>query len=98
MSDFLNGFVKTVMENEILSNYPHIKNPSIVYAKITEMIQRGDVRQVTLRILTEDWKTDENYPPIPFVKTELTLLLNDFVVVGFPYGGNRPYILGRCLE
>lgn len=98
MADFLNEFVKVTMEDEIKTNYPHIKSPSIVYAKVTEMKQAGDIRLVTLRILTVEWKVDENYPLFPFVKTEHELLLNDFVVVGFPYGGNVPYILGRCLE
>lgn len=98
MADFLNEFVKVTMEDEIKTNYPHIKHPSIVYAKVTEMKPVGDVRLVTLRILTADWKVDDNYPPYPFIKTEYALLVDDFVVVGFPYGGNVPYILGRCLE
>ena len=87
MADFLNEFVKVTMEDEIKTNYPHIKSPSIVYAKVTEMKQAGDIRLVTLRILTAEWKADENYPPFPFVKTEHELWDSHMAVTYHTYWG-----------
>ena len=53
---------------------------------------------VTLQILDRDKQRDENYPPMPFVRTDLQVALNDIVVVGLLYGECLPYIVGRCLS
>ena len=53
---------------------------------------------VTLQILDKDLQKDINFPPMPFIRTELQVALNEIVVVGMLYGECQPYIVGRYLS
>lgn len=98
MGDMLKEFVKNTMNDEIKAEYPHIRHPAWMYARVTEYRKEADVAVVTLQILDRDKQRDENYPPMPFVRTDLQVALNDIVVVGLLYGECLPYIVGRCLS
>lgn len=95
MADFLNGFVKTVLDETIKTEYPHIRHPALVYAKVTEVMTQGGIFYVTLQVLKEDTTKDEAFPLIPFVRTELEVQAGDIMIIGLLYGGCVPYILGR---
>lgn len=98
MADFLNGFVKTVMDETIREDYPHIRHPALLYAQIKEVVSQGEQLYVTLQVLTEKGEADETFPLIPYVRTEISLQAGEIVVIGLLYGGCSPYILGRCLN
>lgn len=53
MADFLNEFVKTVMDDNIRENYPHVRHPALLTAEVKETMTLGDQPFVTLQILTE---------------------------------------------
>lgn len=98
MADFLNGFVKTVMDEVIQKDYPHIRHPALLYAQIKDTVSREGKLYVTLQVLTENGQVDETFPLIPHVRTELSLQAGNIAVIGLLYSGCTPYILGRCLD
>ena len=98
MGDMLKEFVKSTMENEIKERYPHIRYPAWMYARVTECRKESNSFVVTLQILDKNQQKDVNYPPLPFIRTDLQVVLNDIVVVGMLYGECLPYIVGRCLS
>ena len=98
MGDMLKEFVKSSIENEIKENYPHIRHPAWMYAKVTEWRKEAELSVVTLQILDKDLQKDINFPPMPFIRTELQVALNEVVVVGMLYGECQPYIVGRYLS
>ena len=98
MGDMLKEFVKSSIENEIKENYPHIRHSAWMYAKVTEWRKEAELSVVTLQILDKDLQKDINFPPMPFIRTELQVALNEIVVVGMLYGECQPYIVGRYLS
>ena len=96
MADLLNGFVKNVMDETINNEYPHIRHPALVYAKVKETIQKDGISYGTIQVLQEDKTEDDTFPPFPYVRSELGIKTGDIVVIGLLYGGCIPYILGRC--
>lgn len=98
MADFLNEFVKTVMDDNIRENYPHVRQPALLVAEVKETMTLEDQPFVTLQILTEKGEADEAFPLLPYVRTEASLQAGDIVVIGLLYGGCTPYILGRYLD
>ena len=65
---------------------------------VTECRKESDIFVVTLQILDKNRQKNANYPPMPFIRTDLQVALNDIVVVGMLYGECLPYIVGRCLS
>lgn len=94
MSDFLGGFVQSVLDETVKEQYPHIRYPSLVCAKVKECMVKESKNLVTLQILTESLEADKRFPLLPFIKTNLEVQINDIVVVGLLYGRCTPYVLG----
>ena len=59
MGDMLKEFVKSTMKNEIKENYPHIRYPAWMYARVTECRKESDIFVVTLQILDKNQQKDE---------------------------------------
>lgn len=96
MSGFLDGYVKTTMEETLREEYPHIRHPALVKAKVTERMAKQGEAYVTLQVLTEDGEADGEFPLIPYVRTPLELKAGDTVIAGLLYGGCSLYVFGRC--
>lgn len=94
MPDFLNGFVQSVLDETVKEQYPHIRYPALVCAKVKECMVKGNKNLVTLQILAENLEADKRFPLLPYIKTEIAVQINDIVVVGLLYGGCNPYVLG----
>ena len=95
MSDMLEVFVKKTMEKEIKENYPHIQNPPGMYAKVVRVTETAGTYTCVLKILDKTMNTNEDFPEIPGVKTDIAFEKGDIAVVLLLYGGSGVFILGR---
>lgn len=95
MADMLESFVQKVTDKWIKKRYPHIQQPSAVYAKVSQVRKREDCYICTLKILDKNMNADKDFPEIPGVKTEIELTKNETVVVILLYAGTRAFIVGR---
>lgn len=95
MSDMLQVFVKKEMEKQIRNNYPHMKQPAGLYAKVVQAKEENGVSVCTLRILDQMFQENNDFPEIPNVKTSIQVSVNDIMVVLLLYGGSSVFILGR---
>ena len=95
MSDMLETFVRKGIENEIKTNYPHIQHPAGMYAKIVQVKTDNEKYVYTLKILDKTMNTNEDFPEIPGVKTDIAFEKGDIAVVLLLYGGSGVFILGR---
>ena len=92
----LKDFVSSALNEEITENYPHLRHPACVYAKVVSVSKKGDIYTTTLRILDKNKQKDQDYTDTPKVKTELEVKKDDIVVAVLMYGDADPYIIGRC--
>ncbi len=95
MSDMLRKFVRKEVEKQIQEKYPHMRQPSGVYAKVMHSEERSGKYVCTLRILNESMNVDNDIPEIPNVKTDISLMQGEIVAILFLYGGNTVFVLGR---
>lgn len=95
MSDMLRTFVKKEMERQLKEQYPHIQHPSGMYAEVVRVNEFDGKYVCTLKILDQSMNTDNEFPEIPNVKTNIELQQGDVAVILLLYGGNDVLILGR---
>lgn len=95
MSDMLHTFVKKELEKQIQENYPHMRNPSGMYAKVTQVREESGKYVCTLKILDKIMNVDNDVPEIPNVRTDIPLHQGDIAVILFLYGGSGVFVLGR---
>ena len=95
MSDMLQTFVKKEMEKQIQEKYPHVQYPSWMYAKVVRSKEINGRYLCTLKILDKAMNTDNDFPEIPNVKTEIELKQGDIAVILLLYGGSIVFVLGR---
>lgn len=98
MSDLLGKFVEEAIAITLKKDYPHVLKPDLVLAKITESKREEAGLTVTIKILDKEKMPDEDYPVIPYVRTEKDVVVGDTVVVALLYGSCLSYILGRWIE
>lgn len=96
MAGMLQEKIQNELDNQITERYPHLKNPSVVWAKVTKSENDGAGNYtLSLKILDKIMNENNDYPEIPLVKTKVQLEENDTAVVVLLYGEANPYILGR---
>ena len=93
--DMLETFVIKAVERLINKKYSHIRYPSGVYAKITNVKIKEQKYICTLKILDRTMNTDNAFSEIPNVKTDIEFKKGDIAIVLLLYGGSVFYILGR---
>lgn len=99
MAEFMKDFVDKEIDNQINNKYPHLRNPSCMCAKVTNTLVDGNKRYVTLKILDKNMNIDNEFPEIPFVRTEIEFSKNDKAVIILLYGEcSNPYVVGRYYE
>lgn len=68
MSDMMKNFVKQELDDQIKTNYPHMRYPPCIYARVVKASKKEDVYTVTLKILdktsrqTHDSRRFQWYP------------------------------------
>lgn len=97
MADNLRQFVAKVMDEEITDQYPHLRHPPCVYAKVVSVKKSGSIYTATLRILDKNRQKDQQYTDKPKVRTNIEIQKNDIVACVLMYGDTDPYIIGRCV-
>ena len=78
----MKNFVKQELDDQIKTNYPHMRYPPCIYARV--------------KILDKNKQTDTRFPEVPMVSTKVPVESGDIVVVILLYGECDPYIVGRC--
>lgn len=76
------------------TNYPHMRYPPCIYARVVKASKKEDVYTVTLKILDKNKQTDTRFPEVPMVSTKVPVESGDIVVVMLLYGECDPYIVG----
>lgn len=97
MSDMLKSFVRQELERSIREEYPHLRYPSAMYAKIVDTRNEAGHYSYVIRILDKNKREDVRFPEIPKVLSEMSYEVGDIVAVVFLYGDIVPYIMGRAL-
>lgn len=97
MSDMLKTFVDHELDKRIQDEYPHLRYPAAVYAKITNVRKEADHYNYIIRILDKDKREDAKFPEVPKVKSNTAYESGDIVTVIFLYGNVMPYIIGRAI-
>lgn len=95
MSEMLKEFVSNEMEKQVNEKYPHMKNPTCVYAKVVNVTEKDDLYYYTLKILDKNMDTNNDFPEVPNVKSILHLNAGEVAVIALLYGGSDIFILGR---
>ncbi len=96
MANMMQEFVKQELDAQIKENYPHMRYPPCMYAKVVDVRESSGTYTCTLKMLDKNRQADTRFPEIPMVSTRTALKKGDDVVVLLLYGECAPYILGRC--
>ena len=95
MSDMLKEFVGRELDGKIRDEYPHVKYPSGMYAKVVKCCKGEKLYKYTLKILDKSMQPNNDFPEIPNVKSSIQLNEGETVVILLLYGGSDILILGR---
>lgn len=96
MSDMMAKFVRETLDETLKSDYPHMRYPPCICAKVVNVKEKDGMYDCTLNILDKNMNRDMQFPEIPAVLTGIPVKKNDRVVVLMLYGECNPYIVGRC--
>lgn len=93
--------LKTLINKEfaekIQTEYPHLRYPAAVYAKVTGVQEEDFFNVYCIKILDKNRREDHAYPEIPQVKSEKVYHVGDVVAVAMMYGDIAPYIIGGVI-
>ncbi len=96
MANMMQEFVKQELDSQIKNNYPHLRYPHCIYAKVVNVMADSDVYICTLKLLDKNKQVDTRFPEIPMIRTKIAVKKGDVIIVTFLYGECNPYVLGRC--
>ena len=95
MANMLSEFVERELSQQVKKNYPHMQNPSGMYAKITQVCESDGEYVCTLKLLDKSMNEDNSFPEIPQIRTTIAFKNGDIAVVLLLYGGSSIFIVGR---
>lgn len=93
----LETMIKTVIDKTVKEDYPHLKLPGAVYARVIKVQDFGDYHEYNLKILDENGTIDEAFPEIPKVKSRLMIESGKTVAILLLYGQLNAYIVGEVV-
>jgi len=93
----MEAFVTTIIKKVLAQEYPHTALPSIVYASVASVSDRGTYYEYTLTVLDRFGEADGDYPPLPGVRARESYEAGTAVLVAFPYGEISPQIIGEVI-
>lgn len=96
MSDMMKLFVQQELDEQISKNYPHMRYPPCIYAKVVSVQEASGTYTATLKILDKNKQNDARFPEIPKVSTKIPISKTDVVIIVLMYGELDPFIIGRC--
>lgn len=97
MSQMIENMVKSVLRKTIKNQYPHLKLPGSVYARVTKVRPMGDHYEYNLKILDENKVIDDKFPEIPKVKSRLNIENGKVVAILLMYGQLNAHIVGEVV-
>lgn len=93
----LKQMIRNEITNKINREYPHLKMPTAMYARITGAAQQGTDYIYNIKILGKDLGYSSEHPEIPGVKSKLKIETGKSVVVLLMYGELNPFIVGEAI-
>lgn len=95
----LESMIRTTLQRLIDQQYPHVKYPPAVLARVTSMEELGDRGwRYSLRLLGSDL-SDRNFPEIPEVDSRIKVEagVGGTVAVALLYGRIEPFIINEVI-
>lgn len=96
----LNEYTKSAVKKLIDEEYPHLKHPAAVKARVTAMSKVSDkVWQYNVKLLRSDL-SDGGFPEIPNIKSHVEVEAGEggIVAVALLYGMFDPVIIDEVIE
>lgn len=90
----LEEMVRAVVRKVIAREYPHLKQPAILYAEVATAARQGEWNEYTLRMLRRFGGEDGSFPAIPGIRSRARYEVGAVVAVALAYG-DTPVILGE---
>lgn len=98
MSKQLERFVKTVVEDILKKKYPHLVEPSILLARVSNAVALTEAwTEYTLTVVDRFGIDDSSFPTLPGVRSKVQLDVGGLAAIALPYGDLRPVIIGEVL-
>ncbi len=98
MSKQLARFVENVVEDILKKKYPHLVEPSILLARVSNAVDlTGSWTEYTLTVVDRFGIDDSDFPTLPGVRSKVQLDVGDLAAIALPYGDLRPAIIGEVL-
>jgi hypothetical protein len=89
----LEEMVRAVIRKTVAADYPHLKVPAVVYARVVSVRPAGDWLEYRLTVLDRFGNPDETFPGLPQVRSKKSFREETVISVAFPYGELTPVIL-----
>ncbi len=96
----LDEFAKSNFSKQIAENFPHLKYPAVVKAKVTAMSKFSEKTwQYNVKPLRQDL-SNADFPEIPSIKShiEVEAGVGGVVAIALMYGGFDPIIIDEVIE
>jgi hypothetical protein len=93
----LESMIKSVVEKQIASEFPHLQLASFMRAQVTKVTASGEWYSYNLKILGKTGNVDERFPEIPGVLSKMNVESGKIVAIGLLYGELNPCIIGEVV-
>lgn len=93
----LKDFVQTVIRELLAREYSHLELPAVVFANIkraARLTPTSPWYEYELEMVDRSGAQDDNFPPVPGVRSKAQLAVGAIVAVALAYG-DVPVILGE---
>ena len=102
----LEEVVKVITKKIISSDYPHLKTPSVVFARIDsvkicgtfeadDLTITANVFEYSLVVIDRFGNVNNNFPVLPGIKSKKPFQAGAVVAIAFAYGDIEPVIIGE---
>ena len=98
----LEEVVKVITKKIISSDYPHLKTPSVVFARIDSVKICGTfeaddltIADKSLVVIDRFGNVNNNFPVLPGIKSKKPFQAGAVVAIAFAYGDIEPVIIGE---
>ena len=94
----LEEMVRAVIKKTAAADYPHMKLPAVVYARVVSVRPAGSWLEYRLTVLDRFGNPDGTFPSLPQVRSKKRFQEGTIISIALPYGELAPVILEEvCL-
>jgi hypothetical protein len=93
----MESMIKSVIDNTLKNDYPHVLLPLAVYARVTKVQDQYTYYDHDIKILDESMNYNEDFPELPRVKSKVRYEVGTIVAVLLMYGQLNAFIVGEAV-